>query len=234
MKLVRIGLLCAAIILLFASNSSAVPTLGGITGNTSLNGITDSGLDYVTLPSSFISITVTLLFENADMASTNEFGIYDYTHTSRKLEIFDGDNVVGDSKVVNFDLESGKAWVNSNKKVSIGEDFGFYLDSKVGNNGGGIFYSNESENSNSDDGVRHLLLYNTRGLTGLFSGNPDTVVAGEDLRINASGYDADFDDMVIGVTNVYVGAAIPSVPEPATIGILGLGAVMLLTKRGKK
>ncbi len=198
--------------------------------NMSLGSVSNSGADYVTLASSSESSLATILIEYAGFAGSNKMGIYSPADPSQVLQLFNGADHSGDSVTVTFDLTSGQAWIDANYKVNIGSTFGFYLDSTATTcKGGGLFYSDEQLNTWMDKGVEHALIYDTSGIQGAINGNPDVVIAFEDLRINSSNYayDGDFDDMVIGMSNV------APVPEPATIFLLGMGS-LTLAGRGRK
>jgi hypothetical protein len=223
---------CTSAILFFCilSTPAFCTTLGDILGNPSFNSTDDSGYDCVTILPSAVSVTVTILRENSSLATTNKFGIYDNSNKERNLELFAGSATVGSSVTVTFDFANGQAWITPTQKVSIGSGFGFYLDSRDTHNNDGFFYSDATFNTGQDKGLRHALIFDTTHVSGI-SGNPNAVIGFEDIKINKSGYDHDFDDMVVGITNVSVGAPSPGVPEPATICLLGLGGFALVSKR---
>ena len=171
---------------------------------------------------------LSIIVENAGFAGTNRMGIYSAADPSKKLEVFSGGDGVGDSAVLMFDPFSGEAWVDPAEKVSIGYTFGFYLDSTAtSHKGGGLFYSDENLNDGADKGVEHALIFETRGLNGAIEGNPDIVIGFEDLRFDSTNYryDGDFDDMVVAMSSV------EPIPEPATIMLLGLGSLSLVSRR---
>ena len=204
-----------------------------------LKGVTESGYSWVKLSSTDqTQIVATILLEEAAYANQNKVGIYNYNgpgtapSSSEKLLILNGSDEVGDTADVQFDLLTNSAWYDRNgnsikepgETAHIGSIFGFYLISP--DNGEGIynptFYTDELLNPDTTT-AEHGLIYDTGHITGAIKGNPDVVVAFEDLLIYHA--DCDYDDMVFGVTEV------TPVPEPATLLILGLGGLVLLRKR---
>jgi hypothetical protein len=223
---------CLAGVLVFAGRGVAcqLPLLDEILDKP-LGSLAASGQSLVRLGPCCHSTLAAILVENAGFANTNKFGIYDPADPSHKLELFAGGDEAGDSVTVQFDRTHRQAWVDSAHKVSMGSAFGFYLDSTARScNGGGFFYSDEQLNTGADHGVEHALIFDTRGVRGLISGKPDVVIGFEDLRYDSTNYkyDGDFDDMVVGMK------CVTPVPEPATIMLLGIGCLSLVSRRKNK
>ena len=221
------------------------PTLDEVIGGSPLvinaeplKGVTESGYSWVKLSSTDqTQIVATILLEEAAYANQNKVGIYNYNgpgvapSSSEKLLILNGSDEVGDTADVQFDLLTTSAWYDRNgnsikepgETAHIGNIFGFYLISP--DIGCGIcnptFYTDELLNPDTTT-TEHGLIYDTGHITGAIIGDPDVVVAFEDLLMYHA--DCDYDDMVVGVTGV------TPVPEPATLLILGLGGLVLLRK----
>jgi len=219
------NLLIGASLIAASASAQAIPTLESITGQSIFAGITDSGAESVTLTDTDglnDSVIASMLLENAGYESS--FGIYSFTDdgfgsivVDSRLEVFDGavePNVFG-TQAVFFDLDSSLAWVDGSGGTSgvydsafdtaanIGATFGFYLDIPAGKPGD-IWYSHTSLNS---DGVDHVGIFETLAFNG------GVTLAWEDLN---NGGDWDYNDMVVGVSNV-------AVAEPATLALMGLG-----------
>jgi len=204
-------------------------------GVTSVNVLTDEiadGLDKhwkITATGGSIS---TMIIEVADFKDNNIFGVYDITNPNNKVTIFAGSASAGAQTTLSIDALGG-VYINHVKQGDFGSTwFGYYLDSSA-NNGGGLFYSDTSLNS---DGLDHMYAYqgtNTDTVqiapwgAGLWTNN-EYVLAWEDLAgAYGQGSDRDFTDMVVMVESVMV-----PVPGAVLLGVLGLGAAgMRLRKR---
>lgn len=245
-----LSILCLSFV--FAHSVSAVPVLPTldavlsdgpgsplVTDMSLLAGLTERGQNLCLTDLTFPEISVaTMLFEEAGYAGSNQFGIYNYNgpgvapSASEMLLLFEGSDESPISATVQFDLTNEIAWYdrNSNATKDAGETanmgavFGVYLISpdKCGGISNPTFYTDELLNPDTA-AKEHGLIYDTRHITGAITGNPDVVVAFEDLLAGHS--DWDYDDMVVGITDV------APVPEPATIALLGLGSLALLRKR---
>lgn len=205
-----------------------------------LVGVTECGQSWVKLPTTSASqiVEMTILLEEALYMNENQFGIYNYNGSgvapsaSEMLLVFDGNDGLGDSAEINFDLLAGTAWYDRNSNsikdndetVQIGSTFGFYLISPdigccISNP---TFYSDELLNPDTTSS-EHGLIYDVSEISSAIERNPDVVVAFEDLLVCHT--DCDFDDIVVGVKGV------SPVPEPATVILLGAGGLVLLRKR---
>jgi len=205
-----------------------------------LDGIAASGQSYVSLTDLTAPETAvaTLLLEASGYANENQLGIYNYggigaqPSSSEMLLLFDGSASAPVSATIQFDITSGTAWYDRNSNgvkdagetASVGTTFGFYLNSPdtapcVSNP---TFYSDSLLNPDTTTDP-HAAIYDVRQVTGAIVGDPDVVVAFEDLLACHS--DWDFSDVVVGVTDV------APVPEPTTIALLGLGSLAFLRRR---
>ena len=211
-----------------------------VTDMSLLTGITEGGESYVHLTdlTSPETAVATILLEAASYAQQNELGIYNYNgagvapSASEMLLIIQGADAVPESATIQFDLVGGIAWYDRNSNstqdpgetATVGSTFGFYLNSP--DSDGGIsdptFYTDELLNPDTT-AVEHGLIYDTRHVTGAITGDPDVVVAFEDLLEGHS--DHDYTDMVVGVTDL------APVPEPATVTLLGLCSLALVRKK---
>ena len=167
------------------------------------------------------SVEFSLLGEEAGFAKWNRMGIYNRQDPLEMLELIQRSNEVGDSVVVMFDLDNQEAWVDENEKISIGPEFGFYLDNGNSKNKGGLFYS---ETILNDDRIvpRPLIMEITK--------TPNIIISFEDMKLvpDNMNFNGEIDDLVIGISS---GAQITVVPEPATIAMLGFGYLIFLRKK---
>ncbi len=223
-----------------------VNILGTYNATTNPDGIVKSGPAYNPYtqqvnPSAFWSIGATGISENkivlelAGNANLNTFGIFDPSNPSNTLQLFSGPASAGWS-VALFNLGGGdySATLFNNLGVAQGTTtahfgvdnlFGYYLGTP-----GGTFYSkaslNQDAGSSYANGTPHMVAYQGNNKTtlktgktsGLFLSN-EYLLAWEDTAFANS--DLDYNDFVVLVESVH------PVPEPAALGMFGLGALLI-------
>ncbi len=189
-------------------------------------------------PSAYWSVASTgvsenkFLFELAGNAAVNTFGIFDPGNPANMLQLFGGNattgwstslHVFGDGhyKATYFDAAANVVG-QADGYLSTANLFGYYLGVP-----GGAFFSDASlneANGTYPGGAPHMAAYAGDGstsltlgsFTGLFASG-EFLLAWED-RIDG---DWDYNDMVVLVESVH------SVPEPAALGMFGLGALLI-------
>jgi len=229
-KIRLISAILIAIILTFNVNVVAFTSLDTITGNSAHSDIFASDYFYATIAPSVNSFEASMIIESTPFAYNNKFGIFSSSDASVKLELFGRCASPGDSVTVNFDHNTNQAWIVESNKVTIGPSFGFYLDASERIFYRDVYYSDPLLNEDDDYQV-HGLLFETSSASGIF-GNPDLVVAFEDWPIGGGcGYVTDFDDMVVGLTNIASASGSGSIPEPSTILFLGFGCLAIFGYR---
>jgi PEP-CTERM motif/Domain of unknown function (DUF4114) len=158
-----------------------------------------------------------IVLELAGYAGSNRFGIYDANDPTQRLQLFSGADSAG--ALARFEVRSNGAVYRDSVNTSLtfsSQLFGFYLETPTG-----IWYSQSLRNADGDD---HMVAYQGQGDT-IESPLGDTATWGSDLfllgweDLTARSWDQDYNDFVVFVGGVK-GA---NVPEPATLGLLGLG-----------
>lgn len=225
---------------------TCIATTGGDGPNTSLqdqlNNMTTSGPDinvyndqYV--PSSYWTIGATggsenkILLELAGNAPTNTFGIFDPSNTSNYLQLFSGPASAGWSTLLSQSGNTFTATYFDANNVVLGQNhitingnlFGYYLGAASNSP---TFFSDASKNeiggTTYPNGMPHMVAYAGDGQTYL-NGKPflsgEYLLAWEDKTWGQS--DLDYNDFVVLVESV------KAVPEPAALGMFGLGVLLL-------
>jgi hypothetical protein len=238
------------LMILMSSNNAAAGLVFG-DGGTSLQGVLD-GITVDPIGNSSVDVTTdalsdaadscwsvsatggsisTLIIEMAGFANQNKFGIYDKADDSKRVQLFNGVAGSGDMVLVSI-RANGSVYVNF---MDTGIDFasnefGYYLDSTHASDGG-FWHSDTSLNT---DMLDHMAAYQGKGtdqvqIDGLAAGlwtQNEYILAFEDLKANVS--DTDYNDFVVMVESVT-----PTVPEPATMALLGLGSLVLWKRKVK-
>lgn len=169
-----------------------------------------------------------LVLEIAGNANSNTFGIFDPTDPSNQLQLFKGTASTGYTTTLYnngggsftaMQLDAAHNVLGSqNIMFGAGNSFGYYLG--VGN--GNFFFSAPGLNGGNAQMVAYAGNGSTNltfaGHTGAFNGG-EYLLAWEDMSLPTS--DMDYNDFVVVVESVH------PVPEPAVLGMFGLGALLI-------
>ena len=216
LALMCVGFLCG--------HAMAAPMLSQVLSGSGIdlegNDYSDTGAEAVTLSDTDggnDDATVFLLLELAGYANSNIFGIYSYTDNGngtvsidQTINIFSGSDDAISSATLQFDVATGDLTFHGTTYSDFGTTFGFYID--VPDNTSN-YYSHTSLNTDSSD---HAGIYDTSDNDVSDLLGSDVIVAFEDLSGNNSNNDWDYNDMVVGITDV------TPVPEPTTVVISSL------------
>lgn len=219
-------LLAGSVLALTATGVAAIPSdLADLKNDSGSKLLPDVPQDtYYDTGAGYVSLTDTsglqddsnaeLLAESADLETGNSFGIFD-PENGNELTLFSGTDTKGTGVTVKFDVSGGTA-KNQTTGASemIGTTFGFFIDNGNGNK----FYSDPDMNDSLDP----ALIYDTTGTSGEGLSGANLVVAFEDQQVG----DRDYNDMVVGLTDV-----VAEVPEPGTLALFGIGLLGLGVSR---
>lgn len=209
--------------LLMSSTIYAAPILGTVLNNP-IYTETDTGEEIFTLTDTSIfqnDATAFLFLENAGFRDLNSFGIVGLDLT--KLELFSGTKTPLTSATLVWDVLTNTV-TNQTTSMSATIDeqlFGFYLTSGNGN----TYYSISDLNPGNVD----MMLSFDIGLSG-YPGllGSDFVLAWEDV----SGGDNDYNDMVIGISDI-TGTEV-EVSEPTALALMLVGLIGITRWRAQK
>lgn len=211
---------------------------------TQLNNMTTSGPDinvytdqstpsaYWTIGASGLSANKIML-ELAGNAPTNTFGIFDPANPSNYLQLFSGTATSGWQTLLGV-VNNGNGtytftaayygtslatYYGSDSITISGSTFGYYLGAASNSP---TYFSDPSLNAPSStypDGTRRMVAYEGNGTTYL---NGAPFLPSEYLLAWEDGTDMDYQDFVVLVESVR------PVPEPAELGIFGLGLLLIV------
>lgn len=230
------------------SGTGLVNILGTYNATTNPHGIVLSGPTYNPytqqhVPSAYWQIGATgasenkIVLELAGNANTNTFGIYDPTNPNNYLQLFSGPASAGwTTTLINLGGGNYSAIYANASGIPVGFNtahfgvtnlFGYYLGA---NSDTPTFYSdaklNQDPGSSYAHGTPHMVAYEGNNKTTIKTGNTsgpflsnEWLLAWEDTSFANS--DLDYQDFVVLVESVR------PVPEPAALGMFGLGALLI-------
>ncbi|MBU6417627.1 MAG: DUF4114 domain-containing protein, partial [Xanthomonadaceae bacterium] len=189
------------------------------------------------VPSSYWNIGGTggsfnvILAEIAGNAQVNTFGIFDPSNPANTLQLFSGPDSPGARGTLVYNGGGNFQFALFGQPATSatfgdGATFGYYLGTP-----GGFFYSDPKLNNSAgeagnpySDGMHHMVAYqggngtNINATGGALLSN-EFLLGWEDTAFQGS--DLDYNDFVVLVESVH------SVPEPAVLGMFGLGVLLL-------
>ena len=172
----------------------------------------------------------TILLQIAAYAGKDTFGIFDPTNITNKLAIFTNGQTGNSATLTVFTNGGYSINDGNNPQVIFGttNEFGFYLTTPEGH----TYYSmpslNETGGTTYPNGTPHMVTYQGDGKSSLkpFGNKPgglwvsnEYIQAWEDLSWGNS--DLDYNDFVVMVESIR------PVPEPAVLGMFGLGVLLI-------
>jgi hypothetical protein len=170
-----------------------------------------------------------ILNEIAGNANLNTFGIYDPSNMGNTLQLFGGTDSAGAKGTLVYNGGGNFQFAIFGETASSatfgnGATFGYYLGTP-----NGIFYSDPNLNNGAGEagnpyanGMHHMVAYqggNGTKLNGASFLSNEFMLAWEDQAFTNS--DLDYNDFIVLVESVH------SVPEPAALGMFGLGALLI-------
>ena len=155
----------------------------------------------------------TIVVELAGYASQNRLGIYDIYNPANRFQLFDGAASSGASRAFSVSSD-GQVYSNflATSTSFASSLFGFYLHTPAG-----MWFSQSALNADAAD---HMVAYQSGG---------QFLLGWEDLA--AKNWDQDYNDFVMIVSGV---TGSTEVPEPASLGLLGLGLAGIAASRRRK
>ncbi|HJR30829.1 MAG TPA: DUF4114 domain-containing protein [Pseudomonas sp.] len=193
-----------------------------------------------------------ILAEIAGNANANTFGIFDPSNPGNRLQLFSGPDGPGAKGTLVYNGGGNFQFALFGQSATSatfgdGASFGYYLGTPVTNADGSLgtlyFFSDPSLNNSAgeagnpySDGMHHMVAYQGGNGTKINATGGDLLsneflLGWEDQAFQHS--DLDYNDFVVLVESVH------SVPEPAVLGMFGLGVLLLggfaaLRRRGWK
>lgn len=235
-KLLSISAFLTATGVLAAGGATATPIFGddGAAVQTVLNDITIDGNSSIVASTDFLSDSfdqiwsltatggsiTTIVFTEANFASTDSFGIFDAADPANSVQLFGEDAAAGAQATVSIN-DVGEVYINhAPTGVTFADDlFGYYLGTEQD-----TFYSVSDFNV---DGLDHMAAYQGTGDTVKLTGWPQGTWTSNEYILfwenTAGGGVGNFTDFVAMVGSVAPASGTEPVPEPSTMLLLGAG-----------
>lgn len=216
--------LLAAAIFTLAQSASALPSLGQITGDVTLNTVLDDGTElfsFTDFDSALDDSDMLITLRNA--GGQNRVFVYDDLNPAVELTVFNFTDPVFAAKTLAFNVLLDQ--------LSVGA-FTLDLSNANGIFGVGIEHSDGnkyySQNALNTDGFDHMLAFNVSAVDGSLFSLGNYVLAWEDLP---NGGDQDWNDVLINATDIEAATAVDA---PATMALFGLGLLGMSRALRKK